>query len=73
LMYSSSSSFCCSCISSNARKTSTRRSFSITRSACSNSRTTALYRAFVAARLWSLFAVFTVVGFVSCSLGGERF
>ena len=44
LMYSSCSCFCW-CISSNARKTSTRRFFSITRSACSNSRTTVRYRA----------------------------
>jgi hypothetical protein len=49
-------------------KTSTRRFFSITRSARSNSRTAALYRAFVAAGLWLLFAVFIVVGFFSCLL-----
>ena len=35
LMYSSSGSWCCWCISSNARKTSTRCFFSTTRSACS--------------------------------------
>ena len=68
LMYSSSGSCCCWCISSNARKTSTRRVFSITRSACSNSRTTALYRAFVAAGLWLLSAVLIVIGFFSCYL-----
>ena len=37
LMYSSSGSRCCWCISSNARKTSMRCFFSVTRSACSNS------------------------------------
>ena len=64
LMYSSSGSFCFWCISSNARKTSTRCFFSITRSACSNSRTTALYRAFVAAGLELISAVFIIVGFL---------
>ena len=44
LMYSSSGSCCCWCISSNARKPSTRCFFSITRSVCSNSRTTVRYR-----------------------------
>ena len=45
LMYSSSGSCCCWCISSNARKTSMRCFFSVRRSACSNSRTTGRYRA----------------------------
>jgi hypothetical protein len=45
LMYSSSGSCCCWCISSNARKTSMRCFFNITRSVCSNSRTTVRYRA----------------------------
>ena len=45
LVYSSSGSWCCSCVSSNARKTSTRCFFSVTRSPCSNSRTTGRYRA----------------------------
>jgi hypothetical protein len=44
LVYSSSGWWCCSCVSSNARKTSTRCFFSITRSACSNSRTPVRYR-----------------------------
>ena len=64
LMYSSSGSFCFWCISSNARKTSTRCFFSITRSACSNSRTTALYRAFVAAGFELISSVFIIVGFL---------
>ena len=45
LVYSSSGWWCCSCVSSNARKTSTRCFLSITRSACSNSRTPVRYRA----------------------------
>jgi hypothetical protein len=44
LVYSSSGWWCCSCVSSNARKTSTRCFFSVTRSPCSNSRTTVRYR-----------------------------
>ena len=62
LMYSSSGSCCCWCISSNARKTSTRCFFSITRSACSNSRTTVRYR--------TVFKGLQVLYLVKCSPGG---
>ena len=69
LMYLSSGSCCCWCISSNARKTSTRRFFSITRSACSNSRTTVRYRAFVAAGHELVFAVFICCWFLFLLIG----
>jgi hypothetical protein len=62
LMYSSSGSCCCWCISSNARKTSTRCFFSITRSACSNSRTTVRYR--------TVFKGLQVLYLVKCCPGG---
>ena len=52
------------CISSNARKTSTRCFFSITRSACSNSRTTALgFR-----RCWPLVVIYCFTCVFSCYL-----
>ena len=69
LMYSLSGSSCCWYISSNARKTSTRCFFSITRSACSNSRRTALYRALVAAGLELISAVFICCWFLVLFIG----
>ncbi len=65
LMYSSSGSCCCWCISSKARKTSTRCFFSVTRSACSTSRTTGRYRA-----VFIGLQVFMFVCGLKCSPGG---
>jgi hypothetical protein len=65
LMYSSSGSCCCWCISSNARKTSMRCFFNITRSVCSNSRTTGRYRA-----VFKGLQVFYICVWLNCSSGG---